>query len=429
MTVCGVRVVRPAAKLAGFFFDGVRLQIAGRDEVMRPEFLVDLARKRRTYKKSVVFFCSSAGEYEQAKPVIWRLQNADVFCHIFFFSRSGYSFALARKETTSFSLAPWDVLWSWGGLLSALAPNASVVVRHEFWPGFIGSARYWGPLFLVDAVPPSRLNREPGWKTDLSSWWKRYILLWADIRVFTVDKAGTEFFVNRVGCSAQSVNQIGDTKYDRVIERTAQTSEHTIQGSHSFWAASDRPVLIVGSAHVPDLELVLNACSLSGAPKLQLIVVPHDISSANISLMCAKFKRVGRPYELSSDLRSLSSDHPLLAPNVALIVDSMGQLSELYKGSDLAFVGGAVHAKVHNVLEPAAWGIPMTSGILISNSQEALHLCERRLLVASNDPKELIETWNLQISDRDQWSKALREEVLRLAGASERFFNFLIKSI
>ncbi|MCX6126154.1 MAG: hypothetical protein NTV34_15590 [Proteobacteria bacterium] len=396
---------------------------------MKSEAIVALARKRRVYKKSVVFFCSSAGEFEQAKPVIWRLERAGVFCHVFFFSRSGYSFAQARKEITSFCLAPWDVVWSWGGILSALAPSASVIVRHEFWPGFIGAARNWGPLFLLDAVTPSRLNREPGWKTNLSTRWKRFILLWANIRVFTVDKPGTDFFVNRVGCLAQSVNQIGDTKYDRVVERTAQISGHENQGSHSFWAASSRPVLIVGSAHLPDLELVLNACSLNSAPKLHVLVVPHDVSSSNISLMCAKFKRMGWAYELSSELKSLSGEHPQLTPNVALIVDSIGQLSELYKGSDLAFVGGAVHAKVHNGLEPAAWGIPLTSGILINNSQEALHLCERRLLVASNDPQKLIETWHAQISGRDQWSKALREEVLDLTGASEKFFTFLMKSI
>ena len=54
-----------------------------------------------------------------------------------------------------------------------------------------------------------------------------------------------------------------------------------------------------------------------------------------------------------------------------LIIDSIGLLAKLYSICDLAFVGGAMHYRVHNVLEPSCFGMPVAFGPLFDTSQEA----------------------------------------------------------
>jgi len=376
-----------------------------------------------------VFFCSSAGEYEQAKPVISRLAAQNVFSHVFFFSRSGLDFAAARKETCSYSLAPIDSWYAWSSLFAALRPNAAVVVRHEFWPGFFAATRRWCPLFVLDAVPPAMLGREPWWKSTLSLMWKKWLFQLANVAVFSVGDGGRDYFAKVLGITKDRIPEIGDTKYDRVRERVHQMAGPALtraQGIRSVWRTrgEERPILVLGSAHMPDVQLVLKALSAASAPKFRLVVVPHDLSSGNLADISHAFRNAGYTYEVIGDVDLLVLDQKAFDADM-ILVDTMGHLSELYAVADLAYVGGAVHAKIHNVLEPAAWGLPLTSGIRFRNSQEAILLAEKGLLMASDAPNTLAETWLRQLDTRPSWSLAIKEEIVRLSGASDRFVALL----
>jgi 3-deoxy-D-manno-octulosonic-acid transferase len=74
-----------------------------------------------------------------------------------------------------------------------------------------------------------------------------------------------------------------------------------------------------------------------------------------------------------------------------LLVDTIGELAALYASADVAFVGGSlVPIGGHNLLEPAALGLPVLTGPSHFNSKEISQLLLRRgaaLQVAN--PKEL----------------------------------------
>jgi 3-deoxy-D-manno-octulosonic-acid transferase len=59
-----------------------------------------------------------------------------------------------------------------------------------------------------------------------------------------------------------------------------------------------------------------------------------------------------------------------------IIIDSIGILLTLYYYADIAYVGGSFRPGVHNVLEPAVYGIPVLFGPKNSNSQEARKMME-----------------------------------------------------
>ena len=69
-----------------------------------------------------------------------------------------------------------------------------------------------------------------------------------------------------------------------------------------------------------------------------------------------------------------------------LVVDEVGLLAGLYRGADLAYVGGAFTTGVHNTLEPAAMGLPVIFGPRHDNSHEALSMVERGLAFTVQTP-------------------------------------------
>ena len=74
-----------------------------------------------------------------------------------------------------------------------------------------------------------------------------------------------------------------------------------------------------------------------------------------------------------------------------LLLDTLGELADFYAAADVAFVGGSlVPVGGHNLLEPAALGVPVLSGPQQFNSPElARALSERGALTIVHDAAEL----------------------------------------
>ena len=72
-----------------------------------------------------------------------------------------------------------------------------------------------------------------------------------------------------------------------------------------------------------------------------------------------------------------------------LIVDEIGILSSLYAKANLAFVGGAFTTGVHNIMEPAAFGLPTFFGPRFRNYATAIRFVEDKLAYSVQDAEEL----------------------------------------
>ena len=115
------------------------------------EDLETLREKRETKKFCLLFFCSSAGEYEQALPIMEKAEaNLDCFIIIIFVSQSGLDFAKARNENRYFALSPFDNRAHWQKIFTTLNPNSTIVIRHELWPAFLEVASCHGKLILAN---------------------------------------------------------------------------------------------------------------------------------------------------------------------------------------------------------------------------------------------------------------------------------------
>jgi 3-deoxy-D-manno-octulosonic-acid transferase len=414
-----VEMLWPVACLVARFSKSWDKQL--RERVLTPDSLTEWRARRSASGSCVVFFCSSAGEYEQAKPFMDRLiaTRPDVWPFVIFFSASGARFAKARGETAAWCLAPRDSIWAWRRLFHVIQPTACVVVRYELWPAFLSEARRYGRLLLVNATRSA--SSGAGGIGGLV----RRALLRGFERVFAVGPEDARELVEGHRLDPARVIEVGDTKYDRVRERcqSRQTEVARLRERLSR-VYGVRPRLIVGSAWPKDVEVALEAFA-SRRGHWQLILAPHDIGPVMVRRLSEMTRARGMSVSLLSSWIQGGEPAPISCDVV--VADTMGMLSELYATADLAMVGGAMHFRVHNVLEPACHGLPLCWGPFYSTSPEARHFAGAGLARVVEDAHGLDAWWG-EHEGRPPLTRdtALLAEVDRLCGATGRIMPHLL---
>lgn len=377
-----------------------------------PQRLEGWREARKKARSCYVFFCSSAGEYEQAKPLIKRLcADGSTFVLIIFVSPSGTRFARSQKESLPYFLAPGDRPGIWEDLAEALRPDAWIVVRYELWPGFLAVAKRWAPIYLVDAVAAPSLQK------SASARWLRRSLLASVNSIFTVAAADKKFFADVLNIDEKKLVVAGDTKYDRVLERVEERKaqfEDLKRQLQEF--LSGARVLVMGSAWPDDVRAFAPIYAELKAfdPKIKLIIAPHDLSAANLESIEKELSGMQMCRVSREGFTSAKAHHD------ALFVDSIGVLPELYGLGHVAWVGGAMHFRVHNVLEPACRGIYVCFGPLFETSQEARALVAQGLAQVIGSGREFLDWYkNLNWASHPPHQR-LWQMVSQQQGASDR---------
>ncbi len=371
----------------------------------------NVAQPRAAFRRAVLFFVSSAGEYEQAKPLMDRLvARRDTYLHVLFFSRSGLEYAKARGETVPYALVPaTDSVFDWGHFLTALRPDVVCVVRYELWPGFLESARHFAKLYLIDA------SRGVGEASSRVKRWARRSMLRTFDGIFAVSEADAAFFRSEYDIAPERVLVAGDTKYDRARERAlAKRPEVEALRAKLDAMAPGRRRLVVGSAHPPDLACLLGALAASPAwdKTWQIVVAPHHIGRDNVEAMTSLCRAQGLDPVCWSQAPASGS---------LVFLDTMGMLAEAYGAGEAAFVGGALHHKVHNVLEPAAHGLALAFGPHHQTSAEAVDLVAQKAATVVDTSTAFATWWHSQESQSPAASRDDRiARVTGLAGAADR---------
>ena len=143
-------------------------------------------------------------------------------------------------------------------------------------------------------------------------------------------------------------------------------------------------MLIGGSIWPADIACLRSVLleALEELPQLRLILIPHEPTEEHVSEIKEIFSRY--PIHLWSQ-----GQKEEFAKARVLIVDAIGVLSSLYAKANLAFVGGAFTTGVHNIMEPAAFGLPTFFGPRFRNYATAIRFVEDKLAYSVQDAEEL----------------------------------------
>ncbi len=404
--------------VAALFKRKIRLGIEGRKDLF--ERLQENVRTLRSPQR-VWFHSSSLGEFEQAKPIIAALKKRHKHINVIasFFSPSGYDHSKNYKLADVITYIPLDTASNARRFLDLVRPTAAVMVRYDVWPNHLWELGKRGiPTFIANAT---MRNNSARLLPMVKSFHR---VLYENLTsILTVSQNDADAFKS-FGITRPSIQAVGETRYDQVWQRSEEAKAKHLIPPHILQKVRKKKVFVVGSSWEEDEEVLIPTFRkiVQYDSRALLILVPHEPTLD--ALENIEIKLNFKPKSIRfSDLNDYSNEP-------VIIVDSIGILMALYQYADVAYVGGSFRQGVHNVLEPAVYGIPVLYGPKHENSQEALELARRGGGFVVRDQQECYKTLRMLMNEEPVRKKA-GDEALRLVkeniGATERFLEHLEK--
>jgi 3-deoxy-D-manno-octulosonic-acid transferase len=320
-------------------------------ETLKLPKLVAAISEKRTGEKRIWFHAASMGELESLWPLVERAAiEPDTRLILTVFSTSAWSHLhkMARKLDGAAPLytgySPLEGGWRWA--LESLKPNLFITAKYEAWP------EIWDSLAVLD-IPLAIIGAKP-----------RSSILWAKriLRIFNGSIPRILFFSfdseNEPGLAkrfpAAKLYHGSDPRWDRVFQRSENSHPRVAELAQEF-ADLPRPWGAIGSAWAPDLSALPEdaASSIPGT----LWIVPHKITPRSISELEILLRERG-----FTPIRTSLAERIRPAGKIAVLVDEMGFLAELYSQMEWAFIGGGFGSSIHSTIEPAIYGLPIYGG-------------------------------------------------------------------
>ena len=273
--------------------------------------------------------------------------------------------------------------------LDAAAPRFFIAIETELWPNFL---RALGRRGIPAMIANGRISDRSFHRYHRVRWLMRRVL--ADVRVFAMQSEEDARRIVALGAPRDRVVVTGNLKNDLVPEERESEAVWRVR----LGLERGGRLWIAGSTHRGEEALVLDAFLHVRArvPELALLVAPRHPERG------AEVEELVRARGLGTVRRSRLPESGAASGSV-VILDTVGELADLYRLADVVFVGGSlVPIGGHNVLEPAMRGKPVLFGPHTSNFREGAELLQRSgggLLV--KDGAELERELLRFLEDRD----------------------------
>jgi 3-deoxy-D-manno-octulosonic-acid transferase len=334
-------------KIFSLFNDKAKKGVLGRKESLKK-----IQSAFSASDKVIWMHAASLGEYEQGLPVLEKLKekHSDHKILITFFSPSGYENVVKRKNIADvICYLPFDRKTYVKEFISKMNVTLFFTVKYDYWYNLLEELKQRGvKTYVISAL----FYDTQSFFTSYGKWFVKQ--LQKNIDWFFHQTDISYALAKSIGLTQSSVT--GDTRFDRV--KQLQNQDNRIAFIKDF-IGRDKAV-VFGSSWQAEEKVAEEV--LQGSPYAKLIIAPHDI------------KRVQRLKQMFPDaiLYSNIEDSTINFRSRVLIIDSIGLLSRLYSYADIAVVGGGFHdAGLHNILEAAAFGVPVIFGNHYRKNPEA----------------------------------------------------------
>lgn len=365
-------------KIMALFSPKIKLFVNGRKDVFKI-----LARAINPKHQTIWFHAASLGEYEQGLPVMEKikLQFPNHKIILTFFSPSGYE---VRKNNTVADVTvylPIDTKVNAKEFLRLVHPELVFFIKYEFWPNYLNELNNLGiKTYLISGI--FRENQA------FFSWYGGfYRNALKTFDYFFVQNESSKKLLQSIGYNNVKVS--GDTRFDRVVSILER--DNSLDFIEQF--KDNTTTIVIGSSWPKDESFLVNFINQTNAD-IKFIIAPHNIKSEQIQELK---NSITKKTILFSEKESQN-----LKDFQVFIIDTIGILTKIYSYADIAYVGGGFgNPGVHNILEPATFGIPIVVGPNYSHFSEAIALVHQEGCISINTQTELNETLNNLISNED----------------------------
>jgi 3-deoxy-D-manno-octulosonic-acid transferase len=365
-------------KLIALFSPKIRLFVNGRKTVFQT-----LASKIYPEDKTIWFHAASLGEFEQGLPVMEKIktQYPNHKIVVTFFSPSGYE---VRKNNTIADVTvylPLDTKSNAQKFLELVHPELVFFIKYEFWPNYLNELKKRNSrTYLISGI--FRENQA------FFKWYGGfYRNALKTFDYFFVQNESSKKLLQRLGFNNVKIS--GDTRFDRVVAILER--DNSLDFIRQF--RNNVTTIVVGSSWPKDEDLLVNYINQTNE-NVKFIIAPHNIKPDQIQELK---NSVSKKTILFSEKGNTNlSDYDVL------IVDTIGILTKIYSYADIAYVGGGFgNPGVHNILEPATFGIPIIVGPNFSHFAEAVALVHQEGCVSISNYEELYNAFSNLIANED----------------------------
>ncbi len=305
----------------------------------------------------------SVGEVLAAQPLISELRQRYPRLRLFLSTTTLAGQQLARRSVADVDgvlYFPFDWAFSVRRTLDQVKPRLFVMIETEIWPNLLRECRRRGiPTVLVNG----RISYRSFPRYRLIRPLFRHVL--ADVDRFCVQGGEAARRLEQLGADPARITVTGSLKFD-ALDVVPMPGRGRARVLRFFRMAPNRPVLVAGSTIKGEEEAIIRAFNrlrTGGSNPLLVLAARHPERFAEVERLCQ--------YEGLSTVRR--TDLPIDAePRAdAVVLDTIGELAEVYQIATVVFVGGSlVRAGGHNILEPAVFGKPIVFGPHMENFAE-----------------------------------------------------------
>jgi 3-deoxy-D-manno-octulosonic-acid transferase len=392
----GVRLYTSVVRLSALWNPKAKKWVKGRKDVWQQ--LQDF--ERLPDEPLYWFHCASLGEFEQGRPLMERIKKElGGQLVITFFSPSGYEIRKDYELADLIVYLPIENQQNVNRFYEFVQPTSVFFVKYEFWATYILKAKSLDiPIYSISAVFRKKQLFFKVW-----GGYMRKILRQFDA-IFVQNKASKELL------STVNISSIlaGDTRYDRVM----MNAENVKSFPEIERFRQSKSVFVIGSSWADD-EKVLFPFINNTAFKEKVIIAPHEIDESRIQAIERGITKSTIRYSELAQQTDIDAD--------VLIIDNIGMLMHLYQYADMAYVGGAFGTGLHNILEPACFGVPVIFGPDHQKFHEAGEFIENGIGVSVANLTQLEKAYE-QLS-LSEYKGKIRSFMKAKTGATELIYN------
>jgi 3-deoxy-D-manno-octulosonic-acid transferase len=389
----GIRLYELAIKTAAAFDPKARKWVDGRRDYFAhlPEI---------PDKKVIWFHCASLGEFDMALPVMNLLKerHPGLFILVSFFSPSGMEHYQKRKHKVDLAVyLPSDTPENARRFMKHFHPDKVFFVKYEFWSNYILVAKEQN----VQVFSLCSLFRDD----------HRFFKWYGGFFRETLRQVDFFYMQNEVSTLLLADIEItnfkttGDTRFDRVIEN----KQHLEANPRIEGFLKGEKAIIIGSSWPEDEDILIPFILKN--PDRKFILAPHNVDNQHVNEIVKKLS--GRAI-LYTD--SKTDGH-------VLILNTIGHLASAYSYGEIAYVGGGFSGNLHNILEPAVFGLPVIFGPKFKRFPEATQFIHLGIGFTVKDSDEFERSFNHISENLNELSKRTADFVEKNSGASVKILD------
>ena len=330
--------------------------------------------KNKGNKELVIFHAASAGEFEQLKPILSKVNRDKYYILQTFFSPTVYNAEYQNSLFDSCCYHPFDLPFSALIFFYHFKPKKYIITRHDLWPHHIIISSL---LQIQSILINANLYDESKRLNGKSVYFHKFIFNKFE-KILVGSNRIAKLFISLI--DENKIVITGDSRFDQVEER----KKHNRLTTFNDWDP-DKTIMFA-SIDESDISIIDDAFLKHKWSDEKLIIVPHEINNSIMNSIKKILTKNNMTFSLYSNSNTKSK---------CCIVDCVGILADLYKFSSISYIGGGFSAGVHSVIEPAVYANAVIHGPNIKILDEAIDMKQKKISTMIENGNQLSDALHL----------------------------------